>query len=85
MYEMSNYFLMFPLTSDTWRLAPAADQTGKLFVGDAVLQVGTSVHDSFSWRLIWVSAKSGNWLQLNFNSLLFCIIALGQEEGNHFT
>lgn len=60
----SNYFVMFPLTSDD--LTPAADQTGKLFVGDAVLQVGTAVRDS---RSIRVSAKSGNLLRDKFSPL----------------
>lgn len=58
---MSNYFLMFSLTSDSWRLTPAADQTGKLFVGDAVLQVGAAVRDSFAlggWGWGWCC---GGW------------------------
>lgn len=86
MYEMSNYFLMFSLTSDTWQLTPAADQTGKLFVGDAVLQVGTSVHDLFASRLIWVTAKSGDLLHLNLKPLLFwqSIISFRKEEENIF-
>uniref|UniRef100_A0AAY4C9E4 Syntrophin C-terminal PH domain-containing protein n=1 Tax=Denticeps clupeoides TaxID=299321 RepID=A0AAY4C9E4_9TELE len=42
MYEMSNYFLIPPLTFDL-RFLPAADQSGMLFIGDAVLQV-SGVH-----------------------------------------
>lgn len=49
----------------------AADQSGKLFVGDAVLQVGTSVLDLFAPGLIWVKAESWSLLQTIFNPLLF--------------
>lgn len=43
-----------------WQLMSAADQTGKLFVGDAVLQVGTPHRDLFARRPVWVIDERGN-------------------------